>query len=717
LGLRCAARPRVRNEYAMRDLYYMLAVFVLAIGVYANALHNGFIPDDEAVVTRNDYIRGGGGLTKLLTREYFEVSGERTYRPVNTLIHCVEYRVWGLAAWGYHLTSVLIHAAGAALLYLLVRRLFGRRMLALVAALLLAVHPAATEAVNGIGYREDALALPWMAAAWLLYLKWSARRAPPAAACRTWSAVCLAGAWACFILSLLAKEITVGLPVLILACDVWQRGPREDGERAAWPRRAWACVRAGWPAYLGFFAIAACFVPLRLWIARTPFEAAIPYTAGGFGAQQMMTPGILVHYLRLMLWPVHQCADPWFGSVAWTDAWRLWGALAGVALAVAAALWVGRRSVPAAVGLLWFAVTLAPAANLFPMVNPAAERYLYVPCAGFCMFLAVPFERLAAGGPRRWGLALSWTALVCMAVLTLERNTVWRDDRRLNVDAIRNWPKSARAQCNLGVHYAQHGLAGLAIAQQMRVTHMVPTSPDAFYHLGEAAMTAARHSGDKDMVKKAIASLGLAARFAPGRSDIIRALGRARLMRGQYEEAEATLKKAIALGPAPAGEARMILVRVYAARKRVKEAMKECRVLMADSPVFRDRARQALARLAFESGDVRLARALLEPHVERYQGEALVITLDLLGGACYQLSDYAAARTHLERAAALRPNAPTVLRHLAHTYEALNMWRAARATWLRVVRADPGAGDARERLRRLGWQAGRAEAVQQAVKP
>ena len=550
-----------------RDRQYLIVVVLFAVVVYANSLGGEFVADDETVILSNEWVRDGGSLWKLLPAGYYEASGERTYRPTATLLYYLEYRVWGDWRAGYHAVSVLIHAGSAALFYLLVLGLFQRRVLALLAALLFAVHPVTTEAINGIAYREDALALLPMLGAWLCHLRADEGAGRDKRKPWLWPV-----AWALYVVSMLAKEITVGLPVLILAHDYLFRDRRVA---AMWRRR--------WPGYVGFVLVMLLFIPFRLGPGRTPFEATLPYTTGSVGGQAMITPGILGVYLRLMLWPVHLSADYWFGSVTGLEDVRFWGPVLALSAAGFLVWRAGRHAPEISIGVLWAVVTLGPAANVFRMVNPMAERYLYVPCAGFCLALAVPLAVLVgetgwrprkegaecdqvlevAGGPGRGqvGLALSCVILAAFSVLTAVRNSDWADTRRLEIGAARLWPKAARPHMNLGVWYYNRGLHRLASAQYERVIKKSPRAPEGYLAQYKAQLPLRGPDAAISVLR-----LGLR-RCHERRADIWRALakvhglkgergkehmarGRALMLQERYAEAAKSLRRACENGAA-----------------------------------------------------------------------------------------------------------------------------------------------------------------------
>ncbi len=197
------------------------AVALVTVAVFAPALHNGFVDwDDNVVILDNHHYRGfawanlGWMFTTVLMGHYV---------PVTWLTLALDYRLWGIDPAGYHLTSLLLHAANAALFYLLARRLlaaaanFGplvERLGAATAALFFALHPLRAESVAWVTERRDVLSGFFFLLTLLGYLR--ARDA--AGSTRSWLR---AGSLACFALGALSKSMVMTLPALLFIVDVY----------------------------------------------------------------------------------------------------------------------------------------------------------------------------------------------------------------------------------------------------------------------------------------------------------------------------------------------------------------------------------------------------------------------------------------------------------------------------------------------------------------
>ena len=67
----------------------------------------------------------------------------------------MDYKLWKLKPFGYHLTNALMHIGVALLVFVLVKAIFGKVTVALAASLLFVVHPIQTQAVTYVSGRDS----------------------------------------------------------------------------------------------------------------------------------------------------------------------------------------------------------------------------------------------------------------------------------------------------------------------------------------------------------------------------------------------------------------------------------------------------------------------------------------------------------------------------------------------------------------------------------
>src|SRR5512141_1402030 len=117
----------------MRTSRQAVLLFLLAAGVYANILGNGFAQDDFY------YIVGNRDLTeapwRLMASAY---SNSGVYRPVTMLTYVLNVWTLGMKPFGFHLLNLLLHGLVTVLIYQVVMGLLAMPRAAWAAAVLFA---------------------------------------------------------------------------------------------------------------------------------------------------------------------------------------------------------------------------------------------------------------------------------------------------------------------------------------------------------------------------------------------------------------------------------------------------------------------------------------------------------------------------------------------------------------------------------------------------
>ena len=148
----------------------------------------------------NEPLMNGTTLTKL----------SLFYRPIATLSYSLDYSIWGLNPFGYHLTDLILHILVSLAVFLLLLRLTeGKQAAAWLGAVIFTIHPILVESVPAIPRRHDSYcsAVPARLSAYFL-----SSTAPAQGA----GAVYLLISLFCYLLALGAKEIAVIFPALIV---------------------------------------------------------------------------------------------------------------------------------------------------------------------------------------------------------------------------------------------------------------------------------------------------------------------------------------------------------------------------------------------------------------------------------------------------------------------------------------------------------------------
>ncbi|MBI4681042.1 MAG: hypothetical protein HY753_07570, partial [Nitrospirae bacterium] len=223
--------------------YLFVAIIIaVSLGVYANTLSNGFVYDDNMQVLNNSWIKDIRHLPDIFFSSVSSFLEDRPpsvyyYRPMMYLIYTVEFYLFGLNPWWWHLVNIIFHAMNSIMVFLISSGLLSRSSSlsrhdslslssntmylfpAFIAAILFIVHPINTEAVAWISAVPELSFTLFCLLAFYFYMKSSAQGLESGVT----PSYLLSATF--FFLALLSKETAIILPALILAYDYYLRPP------------------------------------------------------------------------------------------------------------------------------------------------------------------------------------------------------------------------------------------------------------------------------------------------------------------------------------------------------------------------------------------------------------------------------------------------------------------------------------------------------------
>ena len=465
------ARPVGRGAWA---LGLLLAACLFA---YANAWRSGFVSDDQVLRAHLADVSATRGWASVFSHEFFATEGggrSGFYRPLASLSLLVEQALYGAHPLGYHLTNFILHVLATWLVYALSLRTRLPVPAALGAAALFAVHPVHVEAVAWISGRPDLLcAASYLLSLWLFAVAHTRRSA------WRFGLALAAGAAA-----LLSKEMALTLPAAILLADLLgvtrALGPRAGAAGGFWADNG----KGAFVRVMPFVALLAVYLLVR---SQVPGLAVGRATVQAVPALEraLTFERAVLYYLGLLLWPATLNAYPSLPPVASPlSGWFLGGALVLAGLVVVA--WRARRVWPAlAWGVGFLLIGMAPLTNAVAALSsesfrfPVAERYLYLPSAGFVVALAaILWEMTRRLGARHRATFVGAVALlgVLGAGRSLARNPVWRSDETLFEATLGTNPESAWAHVLIGALRFQQGRFAEARAAYDTALRLQPRS-------------------------------------------------------------------------------------------------------------------------------------------------------------------------------------------------------------------------------------------------
>lgn len=469
-SLQGVAAKRGRARWGWRIL-----IVGTVLVAYAGTFAVPFLFDDIAAVTQNPSLLR---LTDALNPPAdLSVSG----RPLVNLTLALNHAVAGDAVVGYHVVNVALHLASALLLFGLVRRAAERlgragagEIGAATTALLWALHPIATASVTYVMQRTELLFSTCAVACLYAFVRGSGPDAAPTRARRWLGGSVLASAAA-----MMAKEVAVVLPLLVLLADRTLHGPMTV--RALLRRRPGFYVALGstWLLLAG----------LLLFTTGRGASAGLGSGVTAYDYARSQLAG-LVTYVQLIVWPTPLVFDR--GTALIPIGAATLGGTAMVLGLVTLALASWRRRPVVAATLLWFLLLLAPTSSLVPIATQIlGEHRLYLASFGLVLLGTLAGQQVM--GPRR----LLWAALalaVPLLLLTVRRNRDYATLESIWADTARKAPTNPRAHFNHGLALEAGGKTDEALAAYAACLGLSPAHPEAHAHVARLLQQRGRHA-------------------------------------------------------------------------------------------------------------------------------------------------------------------------------------------------------------------------------
>ncbi|MHC4827791.1 MAG: tetratricopeptide repeat protein [Planctomycetota bacterium] len=452
------AQPPVPGWFA--DCMILLIVCFVGVIVYSNTFSGEFVLDDNYQITANELLLQPRHAWKALTSDLWAFRGSAGetssyyWRPTLVVWWMVNYQVFGLRSFGWHVSNILLHAVVMVLAYCVLRRLAVDRRLAAAILLIFAVHPAHVESVAWVSGSSDLLL-----AAGVLASLWCVVGALQRPSGLRWAA-----AVALYVPAVLSKESGVLYPALVFVA-AWAMTPSGVGARR---RFVDAVVKA-----VPFAVVAAAYMGARFLVLGLIGIGGNPHIS--LGNVILSVPTVLTFYLRQTLFPL------WIGPaypvrpVSLANIGLLNFVLPALIVAAAAVVaWrLARREPDRQIGLALWLLPLVPALNIgaFFAEHIVHDRYLYLSLLGAAM-VAVP---AAASGLRRFSgmtakaadtACLAGVVVLCvpLALSTVRNNRDWRTDLDLAEAFVRSDPTSIINHTTLGLELHRAGRTQDAIA-------------------------------------------------------------------------------------------------------------------------------------------------------------------------------------------------------------------------------------------------------------
>ncbi len=510
--------------------YFWLLPVLLGILIYSNTFQVPFQFDDDAFILKNYAIRNLSNLAAVW--QYFAT------RFVVILTFALNYHFHRWDVYGYHIVNLAVHLGAALVAGWLARLILATpamkdgllssraSSLSFWASLIFLAHPIQTQSVTYIWQRCSSMAGFFYLAALCLYFK--SRLLQIKGVFHRGQRLTYALSLFFGITAVFTKENSATLPLMVLLCEgMFLKGAKP----------------IKWKSIIPFLAILPV-IPVLLFSTKpeTFYNVERLHYLPDAGKEYVLTQlRVIVTYLRLLFLPFHQNLDY---DYPLTKNFMSFPALASlflltVIIFVAIRLYSKHRLLSFAI--FWFFLTLSVEAAM-PLTDIIFEHRLYLPMAGFSLFIPGCLYTLSRGKSIKSINTLLFLLISAYSLLTYQRNLVWKDDFTLWDDTVHKSPHKARPYNNRGVAYKARGALDEAVADFNKAISLDSRYTKAYNNGGVV-------NEAKGALDKAIADFNQAIVLNPGFAEAYNNRGVVLTKIGKFSEAIADFNQAIALSP------------------------------------------------------------------------------------------------------------------------------------------------------------------------
>lgn len=407
-------------------IIFIILLSAICFLTYSSSLNNGFVWLDHPHMEDKAVILDSWQKIKLaFTSPFISIKAKDSYyRPLFKLSLSLDYWLWGLNPFGYHLSSVVLHLLTNILFFLICLYLRLPAWLSFSISAVNIVAPLHVSNVAWISARADLLAGFFVLLSLYLYL--------------LKNKLCYYSSLFAFLFALLSKEIAIVFPFFLLIAEYLKT--------------------KRYKRLIAYFALSIIYLLVRLVTlgklgTRVPLLWGAPYISflsslAGFG-----------YYILKMFFPF---------KLSVSDAFPKYHSLLEPAVAISLLLFLSllfilvrklrRGEVMAPLSLFWLFLFYLPISNIVPALHFWAERFFYLPAFGLLLFLANFIKK-----PNPIIISILILIIIFYASLTFNYSHKFRNDETLFYHTLKVSPYSIEAHSALGYYYMKRGLYPYAL--------------------------------------------------------------------------------------------------------------------------------------------------------------------------------------------------------------------------------------------------------------
>lgn len=219
--------------------------------------------------------------------------------------------------------------------------------------------------------------------------------------------------------------------------------------------------------YSGFLVVSGIYILLRFVFLRNTI-GHVTYPGDSMAINILTMAKVTASYVKLLFLPIILNADYHVTLETLALSLPFLFSIASLFCIAVITLRLYNKQKGIVFSVLWTCITLLPVMNIIPIGNLMAERYLYIPSLGFCMFLGILMLKIPARIPRSYcafAKASFTGVLIFYLTHTILHNRIWFDTSTLWSHTVYHTSCSFNAHNNMGKEYFQKGLVDMAIEE------------------------------------------------------------------------------------------------------------------------------------------------------------------------------------------------------------------------------------------------------------
>jgi len=406
------------------NLIFILVISILF--VYFNTLFNNFVWDDFEHIVDNYRIKDIRYIFSIFKQNII-VGGYKTsnyYRPLQHISYMVDYKIWGLNPFGFHLGNLLLHILNGTLLYLVIFYLTNDNIVSLLGSVIYSLHPVHTSVVSYISGRADILVSIFFLLCFYFYIKSETGLK---------NLVFYLLSILSFVICLLSKESALTLPFILLAYELI------------------IGVRRRFMRIIPFFLFFGIYILFRINIVS--HKAEILLNDPHIFSRLISSLKTLFEYFYILYLPLRLHMERSLGPHKYLG-YEIFLFLIMLA-AFVAFIRHSRYFKQVLFGFFWFFTNIIPVINIFPLHAQLAENWLYIPSIG--LILTIPLIAKEFFDENRVFLGIIIVISVILGILTIRQNVIWKDNLTLYNYILKVEPNAYKIHNNLGTVYYEKG--------------------------------------------------------------------------------------------------------------------------------------------------------------------------------------------------------------------------------------------------------------------